>query len=288
MQPKDVTALKKQFPRQGFIKQTESLEDRTKKFQAEFLAKENSAPSAAWKLLHATEPEVVLSLYVSSKSAPVQNRFKAFLTEWPTAKQRIPYVMFGEMRITQDLPIYKELLDKLFFELMDNKLSTPEEMKAFLEPYSPPAPPPPLVLRRARVKKETKAGRGRAKKEAVAKPEPMSLPNEVKDVPVGATPSAAANKVVAKPAPASAAKAAKLPEKKAAVPAKSVAPPAKKAAPLVKAVAKKAVKKAAPAKVVKKVATKAAPVKKAPAKKPVKKQAPAKKVVKKDAKGKRR
>ena len=42
-----------------------------------------------------------------------------------------------------------ELLEKLFFELMDGKLGTVEEMKAYLEPYSPPAPPPPVHLRRA-------------------------------------------------------------------------------------------------------------------------------------------
>ena len=51
-------------------------------------------------------------------------------------------------RITVSLP--DELVEKIVFELMDGKLGTPEEMKAFLEPYSPPAPPPPVHLRRAR------------------------------------------------------------------------------------------------------------------------------------------
>ena len=69
-----------------------------------------------------------------------------------------------EMRIVPDLPGYDELLDKLFFELMDNKLGTVEEMKAYLEPYSPPAPPPPVHLRRPRVaKKDAKPPKSRKK-----------------------------------------------------------------------------------------------------------------------------
>ena len=43
----------------------------------------------------------------------------------------------------------------------------PEEMKAYLEPYSPPAPPPPVHLRRPRAaKKDAKAAQGPRKKAA--------------------------------------------------------------------------------------------------------------------------
>src|SRR5260370_16150670 len=74
------------------------------------------------------------------------------------------------MRIVPELPEYAELLDKLFFELMDGKLGTVEEMKACVEPYSPPAPPPPVHLRRARVaKKDAKPAKSR--KKAVVVPE---------------------------------------------------------------------------------------------------------------------
>src|SRR5260370_8650713 len=66
------------------------------------------------------------------------------------------------------LPIYKELLDKLFFELMDNKLGTVEEMRAYLEPYSPPAPPPPVHLRRPRVATKDAQPANHRKKAAAA------------------------------------------------------------------------------------------------------------------------
>jgi tRNA nucleotidyltransferase/poly(A) polymerase len=164
MSGSEQAALKKLFARQGFVQEIDSLDARVKEFSAKLTAKEAAAPSATWKLLHATEPNLVLATYFVSKSAPVQARLKTFLTESPNARLRIPYQTLTEMRITPDLPGYNELLDTLFFQLMDGNLSTPEEMKAFLEPYSPPAPPPPPNLRRARAKKEPK---GRGKKKAV-------------------------------------------------------------------------------------------------------------------------
>ena len=168
--PKDVKALKKSFPRQGFIKEVDALESEGKKFAAELTSKQNSAPSAAWKLLMRSRPEAVLYAAYAVKGAPVQNKFKAFYTDWPQARQKIPYQLMQEMRIVPTLPIYDELVEKLFFELMDGKLSTPEEIKAYLEPYSPPAPPPPVHLRRARgTKKEPKAPKSR--KKAAAKGE---------------------------------------------------------------------------------------------------------------------
>lgn len=168
--PKDVKALKKSFPRQGFVKEIDALEAEGKKFAAELTSKHAATPSAAWKLLMNSRPEAVLWAAYSVRTAAVQNKFRAFYTEWPLARQKVPYTLMQEMRIVPELPGYNDLVEKLVFELMDGKLSTPEEMKAFLEPYSPPAPPPPVHLRRARgVRKETKAGKGRKKSEAAAK-----------------------------------------------------------------------------------------------------------------------
>jgi tRNA nucleotidyltransferase/poly(A) polymerase len=313
MVPKDISTLKKSFPRQGFVQEIASLEGEAKAFAAEFSGKAAATPSQAWKLLHSAKPESVLWVAHTSKNGAIQTKFKGFFTEWAQAKQKIPYVMMQEMRITPDLPIYNQLLDKLFFELMDNKLTTPEEMKAYLEPYSPPAPPPPVHLRRPRaVKKDAKPPKSRKKAVAAVEGQPVEAiaaaassegkpPAPAKGaavkpaVPVkAATPSKAVDakaaalakgKVVLK-APAK----HTVVEKKAAgkaAPAKSAA--AKKAP--AKTVAKKAAaKKPAPAK---KVVKKAAPAKKAAAKKPAPKKpqakhhAPAKKAVKKVAPAKK-
>jgi tRNA nucleotidyltransferase/poly(A) polymerase len=278
---KNVAALKRSFARHGFAAQIGSLESETKAFASRLSSKAAAAPSDAWKMIFSAPPESVLWLVHTSKTGPLAARFKAFFNDWSQARTKIPYQLMQEMRIVPELPIYNELLDKLFFALMDNKLDTPEAARAFLEPYSPPAPPPPVNLRRRAVKREPKPAKSRSKKAAPA--------DETTDL-TGAVPSAAAKPaVVAKAAPAKASAAVKAP------PAKSAAKPvASKPAPAKKAVAQKpsrpAKKKAAPKKAAKKAAKKLVKkaVKKAikkpskPAKKPSK-TAP-KKIVKKVAK----
>ncbi len=268
MAPKDIAELKKSFIRQGFVEEIEALEGAGKAFGAQLSSKEAAAPSQAWKLLHAAQPSAVLWAAHHVKAAGVQNKLKSFFTDWPQARQRIPYTLMQEMRITPDLPEYDELVEKLFFELMDNHLSTVDEQKAFLEPYSPPAPPPPVHLRRARAaRKESKGSKSR-KKAAAATDELEDAVSAEGMAPIedeASAEKAAPAKKAAK-APAAAKKEAVAPATKAAVKA-----PAKKAASApAKVVAKKAVAKApakkAPAKPV--PAKKTVPAKKAPAKKP--------------------
>ena len=292
MAPKDVAALKKSFVRQGFVHEIEALENEGKAFAAQLSSKEAAAPSQAWKLLYSARPEAVLWAAHHVKAGGVQNKLKSFYTEWPQARQRIPYTLMQEMRITSDLPGYDELVEKLFFELMDNHLSTVEEQKAFLEPYSPPAPPPPVNLRRARAgRKEPKAkSKKKAAAEAAAAVDLAAGAGEGGQAAV-AVASKKAAKAVAPAAPAAPKKAA-APVKEVKAPAKKVAAPAKKAPvkvaakkPAPKAPAKKVVvpakkapaKKAAPAPVKKAVAKKPVAAKKAPAKAPAKKAAPVKK-----------
>src|SRR5580692_3110453 len=172
MAPKDVATLKKSFARPGFVAEIAALEGEAKAFAAEFAGKGAATPSQAWKLLHSAKPESILWVAHTSKNSGIQAKFKGFFTEWAQARQKIPYVLMQEMRIVPELPIYNELLDKLFFELMDNKLGTVEEMKAYLEPYSPPAPPPPVHLRRPRMaKKDAKPPKSRKKAVAVVEGE---------------------------------------------------------------------------------------------------------------------
>jgi tRNA nucleotidyltransferase/poly(A) polymerase len=292
MAPKDIAALKKSFPQHVFVEEIEGLDKEAKEFIAQLTSKGAALPSQSWKLIHAARPEVVLWAAHTGKGAAVQNKFKAFYTEWPQAKQKIPYTLMQEMRITPDLPKYDERVDKLFCELMDGKLGTVEEMKAFLEPFSPPAPPPPVHLRRARAtKREPKAPKPRKKAEGEAVAAGLVPPAAAASEKASAAPAVGKPaKVAAKPAapPAKAAEAAKAPAKKAPAPAAKAKAPvkaaAKKVVPAKKAPVKKPVAKA-PAK---KAAAKA-PAKKAVAKRPVKtaprkvaaKKAPAKAAAKK-------
>ena len=165
----EITQLKRTFPRQGFVAEIDALESRAKEFAGQLVAKAAMPPSQAFQLIHHARPEAVLWAAHTSKSVTLQAKLKSFQSDWPQARQRIPHLLMQEMRIVPELPAYDELLEKLFYELMDGRLSGVEEMKAFLESYSPPAPPPPVHLRRARsTKKDAKGAKGRKKLASVS------------------------------------------------------------------------------------------------------------------------
>jgi tRNA nucleotidyltransferase/poly(A) polymerase len=233
---KETSALKKAFARPGFVSEIESLEKRTKDFAAQFTSKASLAPSDAWKMIYAADPEAVLSLAYGSKNAAIQQKFKLFFGEWPQARVKIPYPLMQEMRITPEIAGYKELLEKLFFAIMDAKLETPELAKAFLEPYSPPAPPPPPNLRRRPAKRESKPAKARTPKAAkAADAGAIALTAGVASpASEGVAKSAKGAKAVA-PAKGTAVNGAEAAAKKAAAPVKTVAKAVKPAAPAKKA-----------------------------------------------------
>jgi tRNA nucleotidyltransferase (CCA-adding enzyme) len=156
MPPKDIAALKKAFLRPGFVEEWNSLDSLASTFQKVLLSKEHTIPSSAYKLFTTYDPEAVLWLGFTSKNAAVQEKYNNFLKVWPEARQKIPFALMQEMRITPELPTYSEVSHKVFLELIDGKLTTPEEMRAFLEPFSPPAPPPQVTIKRTRVKRSEK------------------------------------------------------------------------------------------------------------------------------------
>ena len=153
---KELALLKKSLLRPGFVEEWNSLDSLAAGFQKVLLAKDNATPSAGYKLFTSYDPEAVLWLGFTSKNATVQDRFNQFLKVWPEARQSIPHALMQEMRITPELANYGEITHAVFLKLIDGKLTTPEEMRAFLEPYSPPAPPPQVTIKRTRVKRAEK------------------------------------------------------------------------------------------------------------------------------------
>jgi tRNA nucleotidyltransferase/poly(A) polymerase len=151
--PKDLAGLKKLMLRPGFVEEWNSLDALAQGFARVLLAKQNTVPSASFKLFTSYDPEAVLWLGFTSKVPAVQERFNHFLKVWPEARQRIPHTLMQEMRITPELPGYSDLVQAIFLELIDGKLTTPEEMRAYLEPHSPPAPPPQVSIKRPRAKR---------------------------------------------------------------------------------------------------------------------------------------
>jgi tRNA nucleotidyltransferase (CCA-adding enzyme) len=311
MPPKDIAGLKKLFVRPGFVKEWERLDKDAEAFAAKLTAKESSTPSATWKLLTRSAAEPVLWLGLTGKGAAIQNKYKNFFTVWPEARQKVPTALMLEMRITPELERYPELLQELFFQTMDNKLNDEAALRAFLEPYSPPAPPPPVNLRKPRAAKKKSAKKEEAatstaaapqaagaeaaakgKATAPAKAAAATVPQKSVPAKASSAKAAPAKAVPAKAAPAKVAAPAKAPAKvtKAEAKPKAAAPPKKAAAkkapekkPAAKPAAKKApakkpAVKAKPAKTAQKTVKKTAPAKKPAVKKAAAKKAPAKKV----------
>jgi tRNA nucleotidyltransferase (CCA-adding enzyme) len=150
---KELAALKKQLLRPGFVEEWNSLDALAAGFAKALHSKDNQTPSASFKLFTSYDPEAVLWLGFTSKDAGVKDRFNLFLKVWPETRLRIPYALMQEMRIKPELPTYNEIVHSIFLELIDGRLGTPEEMRAFLEPHSPPAPPPQVTIKRTRAKR---------------------------------------------------------------------------------------------------------------------------------------
>ncbi len=165
---KDLSTLKKSLLRPGFVEEWNKLDSLANGFSKVLLAKQNAKPSASYKLFMSYDPEAILWLGFTSKSKDVQERFNLFLKVWPEALQRIPYALMQEMRITQELPAFAEIVHGIFLELIDGKLTTPEEMRAYLEPHSPPAPPPQVTVKRPRARRGAEA---RVKERAIEEDE---------------------------------------------------------------------------------------------------------------------
>jgi tRNA nucleotidyltransferase (CCA-adding enzyme) len=153
MAPKDLSSLKKQLLRPGFVQEWNNLDSLASGFAKVLLAKDNQVPSASFKLFTSYDPEAVLWLGFTSKDNAVKERYNRFLKEWPEMRQKVPYALMQEMRIRPELPNYNDIVQLVFLALIDGKLTTPEEMRAFLEPYSPPAPPPQVTIKRTRGKR---------------------------------------------------------------------------------------------------------------------------------------
>src|ERR1700722_8884282 len=163
LSPKDLTALKGMFVRPGFVEEWNNLDNAAKEFNKQLNGKEAATPSATWKLFTSADPQAVLWLGLTTKTPAIQAKYKNFFTVWPEARQKVPHALFQELRITPEVPGYDEMLSQLFLGIIDGKLESEEQLRAFLEPYSPPAPPPPVTVRRTRGSKKS----GEAEKIAV-------------------------------------------------------------------------------------------------------------------------
>jgi tRNA nucleotidyltransferase/poly(A) polymerase len=150
---KELADLKQHLLRPGFVEEWNHLDAHAAEFAKALLSKDNATPSASYTLFTTYAAEAVLWLGFTTRQAAVKEKYENFLKVWPLARQKVPYALMLEMRITPELPGYADLVKTIFLQLIDGGLTTTEEIKALLEPLSPPAPPPPITIKRTRAKK---------------------------------------------------------------------------------------------------------------------------------------
>ncbi len=175
---KDLLALKGLFVRPGFVEEWNNLDNAAKELNKQLSGKEAATPSATWKLFTSADPQAVLWLGLTSKSPVIQAKYKNFFTVWPEARQKVPHALFQELRITPEIAGYEEMISQLFLGVIDSKLETDEQLRAFLEPYSPPAPPPPVTVRRTRGSKKAGEAKNKVAAETAFDDEPLELDEE--------------------------------------------------------------------------------------------------------------
>src|SRR5262249_16478778 len=83
MSPKDISALKKQLLRPGFVEEWNSLDSLASGFAKVLLNKANGTPSLTYKLFTTHDPEAVLWLGFTSKDNAVKAKYELFLKTWP-------------------------------------------------------------------------------------------------------------------------------------------------------------------------------------------------------------
>jgi len=181
---RDHSSLKKSLLRPGFVAEWNNLDSLAAGFAKVLLAKKNAKASSGYKLFMNYDPEAVLWLGFTSKDKGVQERFSLFLKVWPEARQRIPYGLMQEMRITPELPTYGEVVQNIFLELIDGRLTTAEEMRAYLEPHSPPAPPPQATVKRPRARRSENKFKEQAVEEDEEAEEGLAIEEDLE--PIGA------------------------------------------------------------------------------------------------------
>jgi tRNA nucleotidyltransferase (CCA-adding enzyme) len=175
LSPKDLAALKAMFARSGFVEEWNNLDNAAKEFNKQLSGKDAATPSATWKLFTSADPQAVLWLGLTTKAPAIQAKYKNFFTVWPEARQKIPHALFQELRITPEIPGYDEMIFGLFMGTIDGKLETEEQLRAYLEPFSPPAPPPPVTVRRTRGSKKSAEPKARIPDEPAFDGDPPDL-----------------------------------------------------------------------------------------------------------------
>src|SRR5437867_4837909 len=161
-------------------------------------------PSRAFKLLAGQPPTLLLFLLVHYPNPQIQKRTKDFLHKYALVRTRLPRAEFLAMGAKPG-PKFEKILEQLFFDQIDGKIRTPQQLaKEFRKLAGIPEPKPPKPQKLSKKVKTTKPAK--TAKALQAKPaEPPKFPKAISAKSVG--PAKPPKPAIARPAkPAKSAK----------------------------------------------------------------------------------
>jgi tRNA nucleotidyltransferase (CCA-adding enzyme) len=130
-------------------------------------------PSRAVKLLSGEPPTLLLFLLVHYPQPKIQNRVKAFLHKYPLVRARMPRAEFQAMGAKPGNK-FEKILEQLFFDQIDGKIKTPQQLaKQFRKLAGIPEPPPPKPPKKEKVAKPAKAAK--QEEDKARKPLPVKV-----------------------------------------------------------------------------------------------------------------
>ncbi len=158
-----------------------SLERSARKLAQALSSSKNTQPSRVYKLLTGQPQNLLLFLLAYCPQTKIQNRVKSFLHKFPLVRARLPRAEFQAIGMKPG-PKFEKIMEQVFFDQLDGKIKTPQQMIKQLRALSgikepPPPPPPPKPLKPAKLAKPALAAKPAVitAKEPGKTPEPLKL-----------------------------------------------------------------------------------------------------------------
>jgi hypothetical protein len=158
-----------------------SLERSARKLAQALSSSKNAQPSRVYKLLTGQPQNLLLFLLAYCPQTKIQNRVKSFLHKFPLVRARLPRAEFQAIGMKPG-PKFEKIMEQVFFDQLDGKIKTPQQMIKQLRALSgikepPPPPPPPKPLKPAKLAKPALAAKPAVitAKEPGKTPEPLKL-----------------------------------------------------------------------------------------------------------------
>lgn len=134
------------------------LERAAKKLSQGLASSKNALPSRTYRLLTGEPQELLLYLLAYHPQTKTQNRIKNFLHKVPLVRARLPRAELQGIGMKTG-PKFEKILEQVFFDQLDGKIKTPQqlikELRALSGIKEPPPPPPPKPLKPVKPPKAT-------------------------------------------------------------------------------------------------------------------------------------